>query len=135
MISFVFVRKFHIVDVTIAWIVIKLKPNDDILQGISKLDYYVKISVFQRDKIGVTRPPSYNLSDGNSPRTTDNLSNISRIERTTNLINSTDLYDLRTSANQGQYKTLSSENVSNICGIDRRHAPSSINEDEGVKDG
>ena len=31
MIGFVFLSKFHIIDVIIAWIVIKLKPPDDIL--------------------------------------------------------------------------------------------------------
>jgi hypothetical protein len=33
-----------------AWIVVKFKRTDDILQGISKLDYLLKISYFQRFK-------------------------------------------------------------------------------------
>jgi hypothetical protein len=39
--------------ILMAWIVVKFKRTDDILQGISKLDYLLKVSYFQRYKTNI----------------------------------------------------------------------------------
>ena len=50
---YLFVFFLHAIDIYNASIVIFLKDKQDVLQGISRLDYFVKVSVFQlyKDKL------------------------------------------------------------------------------------
>jgi len=50
--------------VLFAFAIIVLKRTDDMIQGISKLDHLVKISIFQRNKIGQAK--SRYVSDNTS---------------------------------------------------------------------
>ena len=53
-----------------AYLLMKFKMTSDILQGISKLDYYIKISIFQRNKNAPISESSTNLNvtEGNDDR-------------------------------------------------------------------
>ena len=44
------ISKFNLVHLFFAIIIIKIKSSDDILNGISKLDDIIKISIFSRKK-------------------------------------------------------------------------------------
>ena len=65
--------QLSILSLILVWIVVRLKPSQDILQGLSKLDYLLRVSVFQKPKISNEELTDHTSNNQSSLDFTDKL--------------------------------------------------------------